>query len=205
MSKKSASLALFLDIETNGLPIKNGYKFPKYTCLYKYEPSRIIAISWAIYNFKGKQKLLKTRLVKPDGWIVTNTSIHGITVDQCMETGIPISNILDELRKDLNNVQVFVAHNVQFDYNILLSEIYRTGTDTDMINRLESLEKACTSSQTKDLVKIPLKSSYSVTKYKMPSLPELYKHCFNKEMDGHHDPEKDVTNMAECFFHCLFN
>ena len=203
--KKAAPLVMFLDIETNGLPLKKqGYNtyYPP-TELDKYEPSRIIAMSWLICDFKGNQKISKTLYVKPNGFKITNSNIHGITEEMANKDGVSVTKLFNEFNKDLKDVKVLVAHNLEFDYNILLSELHRSGKRPNLIKKINGLEKSCTGEQTKNILKIPFKSSYVISKYKMPRLPELYEYCFKKPMLNHHNPEYDVKHLSECFFYLL--
>ena len=49
------------------------------------------------------------------------------------------------------------------------------------------------------------KSSYVITKYKMPTLGELYMHCFKEELDTHFDSEYIVNVIIKCFFYLMNN
>jgi DNA polymerase III epsilon subunit-like protein len=203
MSKKN-NLVLFVDVETNGLPIKKAglHTFYPFSELDKYDSSRLIAVSWCICDFKGDQTVLRTVYVKPDGFTITNSDIHGISQEKATKDGVTVKQLFDQLEQDLtDNVKVMVAHNLEFDYNIMMSELHRLGNKKTLMDRLQKLEKACTAEQTRDLLKLPTKSTYGG--YKMPSLKELYFHSFKKEMVGHHDPEQDVIHLKEIFFHLL--
>jgi len=203
MSKKN-NLALFIDCETSGLPIKKTglHPFYPFSELDKYDSSRLIAVSWCICDFKGDQKVLRTVYVKPDGFTITNSDIHGITQEKVNTDGVTVKQLFDQLEQDLtDNVKVMVAHNLEFDYNIIMSELHRLGNKKTLMDRLAKLEKACTAEQTRDLLKLPTKSTYGG--YKIPSLKELYLHCFKKEMMNHHNPEQDVIHLKEIFFHLL--
>lgn len=203
MSKKN-NLVLFVDVETNGLPDRKAgaNSFFDFKELDKYQSSRLIAVSWCICDFKGDQKILRTVYVKPDGFIITNSDIHGITQEKVNKDGVTVKHMFDQLEQDLtDNVKVMVAHNLEFDYNIIMSELHRLGNKKQLMDKLQKLEKACTAEQTKDLLKIPTKSTYGG--HKLPKLSELYFFCFNKEMQNHHDPEQDVIHLKEIFFNLL--
>ena len=203
MSKKN-NLVVFVDVESSGLPIKRpGYhSFFDPKELNKYDSSRLIAISWCICDFKGCQKLLRTIYIKPEGFTITNSEIHGITQEKANELGISMKQMFDQLEQDLKDVKVMVAHNLEFDYNVIMSELHRLGNKKQLMNRLANLEKACTGEQTRDLLKISFSSTYN-NQYKMPKLNELYMWCFKKNMENHHDPEQDVIHLKEIFFHLL--
>jgi DNA polymerase III epsilon subunit-like protein len=208
--KKRRPLILFFDVETNGLPERkhgfDSYYEPSDT--EKYDSSRLIAIAWAVYSFKGKKKLERNYLVKNENVSIKNTFIHGITEKMINKDGISIINIFNQFNKDLKGVKVVAAHNFKFDKHIFLSEMYRYKHRQDfkkLIQKFNNLEHCCIGEKAKNAVKIPFKSSYVISKYKMPTLPELYTFCFKKKMLNHHKPKFDVQHMAECFFHLLKN
>ncbi len=210
MSKKKNKkpLLLFVDIETNGFPKKKigvSNQFYHYTKLDKYESSRIVSISWIISDLKKNIKTSKNFIIKPDGFQITNDFIHGITNEIANSKGVEISKVFDDLKNDINGVKFIIAHNLIFDLNILLSELHRYGDYNELINNINKLEQTCTGEQTRNTLKIPFKSSYVITKYKMPTLGELYKYCFNKELENHHNSEDDVKNLMDCFFYLLKN
>ena len=37
--------------------------------------------------------------------------------------------------------------------------------------------------------------------YKLPSLAELYRTCYNEELENPHDVYYDAINCAKCYFH----
>ncbi len=199
----SKNLFLFLDIETNGLPVrKPSYdnEYYPYTDLLKYDGSRIVQICWAIYDFKKNKKVFKNYIIKPDKFKITNSVFHGITDKIGLEQGVPIKQVFSELRQDLTDVKFIVAHNIEFDINILFSELHRYKLFSDVITTLQEKEQICTGNQTRDLLKMPTKGS---ARYKMPKLSELYEYCFKKPMENQHNAEHDVINLVDCFFEVI--
>lgn len=207
MNKKT-NLVIFIKIETSGLPLKkSGYdsSFYKFTELDKYDSSRLIGISWSICDFKGNQQTLRHYYIKPNGFSVTNSDIHGITQKFLEKKGVDIKQVFNQLETDLvDNIKVLVAHNMEFDYNIVMSEIHRLGNKNQLINKMEKLEKACTAQQTRDILKLPTKSVYG-NSYKLPKLSELYEWCFKKTLTNDHDLENNVIHLRDIFFHLLKN
>ena len=56
---------------------------------------------------------------------INNSHIHGITLDTLQLYGIKIDSFVEQFKTDISNCKVIIAHNLQFDYSILMSELYR--------------------------------------------------------------------------------
>lgn len=198
----NTNLFLFLNIETNGLPkTKKGLdKYYHYSDLAKYNSSRIIRIAWVIYDYNQKFVCEKDFLIKPKKFNIYNSYIHGITKENALQNGIRIKKAFNKLQKDIKNVKFIIGHNLPFTMNIVLSEMYRLNLH-ELINEMLKKTQTCTAKKTIHVLKIPFMSSG----YKMPSLPELYKYCFNKKMTNHHNSLSDAKNIAKCFFFLLKN
>lgn len=189
------SNTLFIDTETTGLPITrkfNDYYPPENN--YYYENSRLIEIAYIIYDENKNIVKEVNNLIKPDNFIITNQYIHGISNDNALENGKDISEVLDELNNDLNNIDIIVAHNINFDINIILSECYRKNK-IELIDKLKSIEKECTMEIGKHYMKT----------YRSPKLVILYEHLFHKSVDQIHRALSDTQICAECYYKMLEN
>tara|TARA_B100001248_G_scaffold262231_1_gene256859 strand:+ start:3163 stop:3759 length:597 start_codon:yes stop_codon:yes gene_type:complete len=191
---------LVFDTETTGLPSRKGYDnyFP-YTETSHYDTSRIVSICWNLYE---NETLLSKNyfVIKPDdSFSIDNTSksceINGITKEIANKIGILITDVFVQLHTDLYNCDKIVAHNLLFDKNILLSELYRYGRQ-DLINIFESKDMYCTMNNSKDLLKIPMKYG----NYKSPKLIELYLYFFGEKFNNEHDASADTEACAKCYF-----
>lgn len=121
---------LFFDIETSGLPKTLGfnYYYPPELTNY-YDSSRMIEVAYIITDEKFKIQQQYSSLIN-NHINVTNTFIHGISNNMIKQKGISMRQFLNTFKKDIEQfgVNKIVAHNVKFDRNILLSEIYRFNT-----------------------------------------------------------------------------
>ena len=189
---------LIFDLETTGLPLKNGKTYFKYDNLEKYNNSRVLSICWKIFNNNNKEIKSNYKIIKPTDFIIDNNSyackINNITKELADEKGIDIKLMFNELKQDLIDTNVIVAHNLDFDYNILLSELYRYNR-LDIINLLQTKDKYCTMMNGIQITKIPMKNSY-----KFPKLIELYRHFFNTDFEDAHNAEADVSACSKCYF-----
>ena len=191
---------LVFDTETTGLPSRKGYdKYFPYTELNHYDTSRIVSICWNLYN-NGTLLSKNYFIIKPDdSFSIDNESksceINGITKEIAEQNGIPLIDLFVKLHTDLYNCDKIVAHNLLFDKNILLSELYRYKRQ-DLVDIFESKETYCTMQNSKDLLKIEMKYGG----YKSPKLIELYLYLFGEKFDNEHDASADTEACAKCYF-----
>lgn len=188
------------DTETSGLPITKGFNnYYCYNDLDKYNSSRLVSICWKVYE---NEELIKSNyhIIKPKGFIIDNNSyackINGITQEIASSNGISIESMFDKLKVDLEECKLIVAHNINFDKHIILSELFRFKKQ-DIIDIFLSINLYCTMYNGLNITKIKFKNS---NKLKLPKLIELYRHFFNKEFEDAHNAEADVEACAKCYF-----
>jgi DNA polymerase III epsilon subunit-like protein len=181
-----------LDCETTGLPIFSGEKrrgYPKYTDLSKYDTSRLVSLSW-IVSQNGTVIQQAYYVVKPDTFEVTaeSTAIHGISHEEALKTGNCITNVLNELKKAMMQCKNVVAHNVEFDINIIKSELFRYNY-IDVIDHISDMHHICTMKKGKELMKVQ----------RVPKLAALYKHLYNEDITNAHNAMYDTYYCFKCF------
>jgi len=187
---------IFFDTETTGLPKNrnsNGLES-------KDNWPDIVSICWAVYEGPVKQ-FIKYALIKPDGWDIPADSIkiHGITYDYAIENGRDLEEVLSEFSKDLATCDVVVAHNIEFDKNVVFSA-YKWRLKTNPWPFWPK-EEICTMNRAESEIKIPSKYPKPGKLYKPPSLIELYVNTFKKEPEGGlHNSQRDVEVMCEIFW-----
>jgi len=191
---------IVFDTETTGLPITKGFNnYYSYKDLDKYNSSRLLSICWQVYD---NTTFISSNyfIIKPVDFTIDNKSksceINGITQEMALEKGIDINEVFTKLFNDLINTDRLVAHNINFDVNIILSELYRNNKN-NIIDLLLSKSLYCTMINGKNIAKIKFKNSNNI---KLPKLVELYKHYFNTEFENAHNAEVDVTACAKCYF-----
>ena len=184
------SKTMFLDTETNGLPELRGwgiYHEPMF--LSYYDNSRIIELAYIIYNDDKTISKSVNYIIRPDGFVINNSEIHGITTDDAREYGIDIQEVFEEFESDLNDINVIIGHNIKFDLHIILSECYRYN-NISLVKKINKIDKKCTM----ELGKIYMKSQ------KFPKLIELYHYLFNKSIDQEHRALTDTRICADCYY-----
>lgn len=184
-------ITFIFDIETNGLPEQTRFrKFYDPSNIEKYENSRMIEIAYKKFN---GTKLLCTKsfLIKPDNFMIDNSSFHGITYNNANMNGLPIREVLEKINIDLEDVDVFVSHNIEFDINILLSECYRYN-EIDLIDSIDSKYTYCT-----------MLNSTNLNNGRWLKLVKLYKILFNKHVTQQHRALPDVKLCSQCYFELI--
>lgn len=191
---------IVLDTETTGLPV-----FTKYHGFFvpsnysKYNTARVIEIGYYIYNKMGDIICKKDMLIVPNGFKIENTEIHGIKHEDAVNNGIPLEIALEQLCNDLDKCNTFVAHNIQFDFNVILAECYRLlamGTNfiaRGVVNKMGSMKKICTIQLAKDKLKIEKKMK----------LIHLYKYLKDIDWEQQHRAEDDARVCGECYWHLI--
>ena len=230
------------DTETTGLPEKTQKwgTYWDYKMNNKYDSSRIVSIAWVLIasfdknnidkytntniNINTNNNEIHHHLRYPEGFTeIPTTFIHGISLQDALTKGIPFGIILSNygLAEALLAADYIVAHNVGFDYHVLMNELFRIVNTNEpnipiailikekaqsCINHLENLFNngyvICTGKLSTNVCKIafPSANRYLGFKqtYKMPKLSELYKYFYGCEFENAHSAAGDVKALLEC-------
>jgi DNA polymerase III epsilon subunit-like protein len=183
---------MFIDLETTGLPIKNNFnKFysPREYCYY--DTCRIIEIAYIICSCDGDHIKTVSSLIKPDGFTITNSHIHGITQEEALSNGNNLINILNNFEKDIKMVDTIVAHNINFDHSVLLSECYR-----NKIKHYNIIANIC---KKRLLCTMEMGKTFLNT-FKYPKLIDLYYKLFNIDIINNHRALIDTTMCKDVYY-----
>lgn len=193
------SMYFVFDVETKGLPLSNPqskYRFPHFKQLKRYDPARLQSISWIVANEEGEKVKQESFIIRPLDFIIDNeskaTQIHGITKEIADEKGVPFHTMYDKMYEDLCECKTLVAHNIQFDVSIMLSEMYRYNK-MDGIQELLDKNRICTMKYGK------IASGMK----KNPKLSELYEHFYGEEIQNAHDATFDTLYCYKCLVEML--
>lgn len=180
---------IFIDVETSGLLIKKAWKFPSYRELSLYDPCRIVSICWLVCQ---NDKIVEQAyfIIKPDHFIISHESqlIHGISQEDADAFGVSLPIILDKLYIAMRNCSNIVAHNIEFDSNVILSECVRYNKN-DLIALIESKHLICTMLKGKEFMNVK----------KFPKLIELYKYLYNEDLEDAHNALADTVGCFKCY------
>lgn len=180
-----------IDIETTGLPanfngmITDSANWP-----------RVVQLGFVVTDQHGTEMHSSENLIRPDGWIMGATHIHGITQEQAQAKGITIATALTKLTSWAHTCRAIVCHNVDFDLPILQAEYYRAG----LLHCYKGKLIYCTQKQTTTIVKIRKpQRGFQQSGYKWPSLKELAEFCGIEYGDDAHTALADARVTAKCF------
>ena len=181
---------LVFDTETTGLPKKRNQPLTD-TKNWPY----IVQISWVVYDvMESSIKTINDNIIKlPENVTVPeeSTKIHGITNDMMLERGENIKKILKMFLMDCANCDLIVAHNIQFDENIISVESIRN-YGTNVMSQINT-PRYCTMKK-------------SIKKFKKyVKLEYLHKQLFNQELRNLHNSLNDVYVCLRCFIKIYFN
>ena len=199
---------LVLDTETTGLPRGRRVTPDTFT---KWDTARLVQIAWEFYNPAKECIKQESYIVTPDGFDIPEfvTKIHGISTERAHNEGIPLIDVLKKLHILLSYNPVIVAHNMQFDSDIILAEMYRY--DNKLTNSIITREMATYKIQIEDMIELWDKCDKQCTMLmgtipgeKWPKLAVLYEDCFGKAPEGEmHRADNDVRACADIYFHLL--
>lgn len=173
------------DTETSGLPYRERGSNYDYTNLDHFNSSRLLSISWLLLNDVNEIVKKKTYYIKPDNFEISEASIniHGLTKEYLNENGITIHEVLLILNSLFTkyNINLLIAHNINFDINILKSELFRYQYNITL-DIIENINTFCTM----------LSSQIKMNVYKWPKLAEAYRYFYNEDITNAHDAEYDT-------------
>ena len=169
------------DTETTGLP---GTRVsPTVKNLHKYDSCRIVSLAAVKYSSRGRELASFHRIIKPVGYTVGATHVHGITHEHALEHGTPFTEVFREFIDFVGSVDTLVAHNSRFDENVLISEVLRIGQVPDFAK----FNFVCTNNLHKEHEFSPIK------------LIDLYTKIFGHGFDGAHDALNDARACGEVY------
>jgi DNA polymerase III epsilon subunit-like protein len=218
----NSSLFTFFDTETTGLP--KIWRFPV-TEEEIAEYPHIVQIAYITINMNTGQMENKYNAVIRLGEDVymhpSAEACHGISREVCEKEGIPVERALDMFMDQYYQSKMLVAHNMNFDLNLILVELERYKRSLDPVeNRrkrkyiescIEDMKENrkekfyCTMMTTISLCGLKQKMS---NRPKFPKLIELFNHQFrNVEINQEklHDAFNDVILCILCYYKLKYN
>jgi DNA polymerase III subunit epsilon len=201
---------IVFDTETTGLP-KHRNAVPTYSNLADWP--YIVQFSYICYETdSGEIVAMKDYIIRlPDNVTITedSTRIHGITQEMMLEKGVGIQEVFDDFMDLMSTADLCVAHNMDFDKNMLFVEFYRLSQTTENMFYIDSLVSCrkfyCTMQEGLYVCNIKAYTKMEKKEYiKFPTLLELYIHLFKETPTGLHNALNDVVACARCFNYLKF-
>lgn len=212
---------LVFDVETNGLLPKKDKSNPNHIPVEAYP--YVLQLSYALYDISSNT-LLNTYdtyiNVKKEVEINDKiTELTGITRRTCNK-GVSIIDALTEFYKAYITADVIVAHNNDFDKQMIRVEIERNRQEiirnspecmtifNSTYEELNGVEHYCTMRKGSIITNIMVESKYQgkPPSLKWPRLEELYAKLFDGEtVDGLHNAMVDVLVCLRCYMKMRHN
>lgn len=133
------------DTETTGLPQDCAmFSFPDPSQSELYKNARLVEIACVLYDEKlGQVHQMYSSLVKPDEFRIQNDHIHGITHRTACKYGHSIHDVLENVYSMIQKANIIVAHNLIFDFHILLAESIKNNHDR-LADAITNKRRVCT-------------------------------------------------------------
>ncbi|MDR0680267.1 MAG: 3'-5' exonuclease [Dysgonamonadaceae bacterium] len=179
---------LFFDTETTGLP-KNWKT--SYRNLENWP--RLVQLAWIVGDEDGNLINQYNYVIKPLNFVIPDeaSKIHKISTSDALHNGKNLKLVLEHFNQAINQVDYIVAHNLNFDINVIASELYRNKMNIPLFEK----KKICTMESSVDYCKID--GYYG---YKYPKLEELYRKLFNTTFNEAHNASVDILATFNCFY-----
>jgi DNA polymerase-3 subunit epsilon len=191
---------LIFDTETTGLPPKNTPT--NHVDKWPY----VLQLSWAIYNDETKQIEEENDNIISIGTHIPispeSTAIHGITSELSRARGVPIEVALFDFKHAANRCGKMVAHNLEFDKNMLLVELHRNR----MFHTVFPPVEYCTMKEGINICKLVKIWNDGQISFKYPKLIELYHALFGDDVPspiGLHNAKVDVDVCLKCYIRMM--
>jgi len=189
---------LVFDTETSGLPternapIQASEKWPY-----------ILQFSYILYDTQSSKilDLMNDYIKIADNVEISEKSreIHEITREICQNYGVPIDDALNRFNAAMSEADLIVAHNLEFDKNLVLVESIRNNIEQQFTIDGQKKHEYCTMKNNIDRCKIVKINKTGTPYYKYPTLSELYQHLFHIIPHGAHDSMVDVLICLRSF------
>ena len=181
-------MLLLFDTETTGLPKNNRAPV---TDLKNWP--RMVQIAWLMTDDDGTEFDSQNYIIKPEGFTIPAQAakIHGITTEKAIQDGVQLQLVLDEFAKVISDAVTLIAHNFDFDVNIVGAEFIRKNINSCLFEK----PYICTMKRSTNFCMLP--GNYG---YKWPKLTELHQILFQSDFKEAHNALFDVYALAKCFF-----
>jgi DNA polymerase-3 subunit epsilon len=172
---------LFFDTETSDLP-------DRYSGPGRHQP-HIVQLAAMLVD--GQAERILATLIRPDGWRIhpDAQALHRISLERAAAEGIAIAEAVAKFDELLQQADLAVAHNVNFDCLLIDSEYLRVG------RRAAWPKTFCTMESCTNILRLPGVRG----KYKWPRLEEVYYYFFGRPLTKAHDALVDVKACREIF------
>ena len=154
---------------------------------------RMIHLSWIVLDKELKPIDDFDHIIIPEGFGFTAEIEKRCHIDQeDIDTkGAPLEDVLKGFDKSLKTVDYVLAHNMNFNENVVAAEFLRKGISHSLFQK----ERFCLMQESTFFCKLPSKTGG----YKWPTLTELHSIIFKKGYSPPNNARADVIAATRCF------
>ena len=191
---------LFFDTETTGLPAKGRH------ATLESQPY-VVQLAASLYDGDRRPVMEVSVMVRlPEGIIMPDIpfQVHGIAAETSRVYGLKPATALGLLRHMADRADRHVAHNIQYDSQLIRFMAEREGLTSPIPRALEF----CTCNAATPVVNLPPTAKMLAAGFNNPkraSLEECYQHFFGESLEGAHDALVDTRGCARVYYHMLDN
>jgi DNA polymerase III epsilon subunit-like protein len=181
-------LLLIFDTETTGL-------FPKNKVLSLetvHEWPYIVQFSFVTFNTETNKLIEYDYIIKTSHIPEESTKIHGITESMNKAQGFEFKSIYNIFKICLDQCDLIIGHNIQFDIQMLQAECLRNSIPF-VVNK----QHVCTMKSTTKMCNLP--------RMKWPTLNELHQHLFKESVHNLHNSIVDVIICLRCYYYINYH
>lgn len=153
----------------------------------------MIHLSWIILDKSLNPVDDYDHIIIPEGFSVTPEIEQRCKIDEedIKTKGAKLEDVLNGFEKSLQDAEYVLAHNLNFNENVLAAEYLRKGISHSLFRK----ESFCLMQEATFFCKLPSKTGG----YKWPSLSELHSIIFKKAYAPPNNARADVIAATRCF------
>jgi len=154
---------------------------------------RLIHLSWIILDKDLKPIEDQDYLIKPEGFSVDPTIAKRAQIDEddISKKSESLEKVLMAFDESLKKAYYVLAHNLNFNENVLAAEYLRKSINHSLFRKL----RYCLMQESTFFCKLPSKTGG----YKWPTLSELHTIIFQKAYSPPNNARADVIAATRCF------
>jgi DNA polymerase III epsilon subunit-like protein len=181
---------MYLSFDTETADLPRSYTAPE-TDTRNWP--RLIQLAWVSCDSAGKAGVPQVHLIQPDGFSIAGGAFdrHGISTQFATDNGVALRPVLDSFIDAVDTSDTVIAHNVEFDANIVGAECVRAGRS----NPIRRKRLRCTMKESTNHCRLPGHRGF-----KWPTLAELHSVLFQTGFENAHDAASDCLACMRCFF-----
>ena len=180
------------DTETTGLLKRNQIPTPENVDMFPH----IVQLSWVMLDTETLKMKEYDYIISAPSIPEESTAIHGITQSMNTAQGFRFDLIYDILQLCLDECDLIIGHNIEFDIQMIKVECLRYNISVNW-----NKPTYCTMKNTTHICKILKENNYG---YKWPKLSELHVFLFNESPANLHNALIDVIVCLRCYYKLVY-